>query len=335
MSNTTIQDVAEEADVSVATVSHVINGTRYVSPELTARVETVMEKLDYQRNAVARGLKTQATHTIGLLISDISNPFFSSLMRGAEGVAADKGYSIIVSNTDETLEKEELYIDVFRQRQTDGLIIAPTGKDDNKIKKLNEDNIPFVFVDRKMEKVSAPSVLSENVQGAKKATKHLIQKGHSNIGLVGGLCSVTTTRERIEGYKESLKNHEIPVNEDLIVYGNSQVQGGFEAANTLLQLNQPPTAIFSTNNLMTIGVMKSIKQKGLRCPEDIALIGFDDFEWASSFEPTLTTVAQDPYQIGKKAAEILFDCLANEESITDDFRLPPKLIVRNSTTTRN
>lgn len=333
MSNTTIQDVAEKADVSVATVSHVINETRYVSPELTERVKDAMEKLDYQRNAVARGLKTQATHTIGLLLSDISNPFFSSLMRGAESVTTGKGYSIIVSNSDETLEKEELYIDVLRQRQIDGLIIAPTGKDDSKIKKLKEEDIPFVFVDRKMENVSAPYVLSENIQGAKQAAEHLIQKGHSNIGLVGGLCSVTTTRERIEGYKKALEDHEISINENLIVYGNSQVQGGVEATNTLLQLKDPPTAIFSTNNLMTIGVMKSIKQNGLRCPEDVALVGFDDFEWASLFEPTLTTVAQNPYQIGKKAAEVLFEVLEQEGNITGDFRIPTELKVRNSTKT--
>lgn len=331
MPNATIQDVANEANVSVATVSHVINETRYVSPELTKRVDAAMEKLNYQRNTVARGLKTQATHTLGLILSDISNPFFSSLMRGTENVAAGKGYSIIVSNTDETLEKEELYIDVLRQRQIDGLIIAPTGSSDDKIKKLNEENIPFVFIDRKMPNIPAPSVLSKNMQGAKTATEHLIQEGHSKIGLVGGLHSVTTTQEREEGYKKSLKEHSIPVDESIIVYGGSQVQGGFKAVNKLLQLNQPPTAIFSTNNLMTIGAMKSIRQKGLRCPEDVALVGFDDFECASSFEPTLTTVAQDPYQIGKKAAEVLFDSLANKETITEEFRIPTELKVRNST----
>lgn len=326
----TIHDVAEEADVSVATVSHVINGTRYVSPELTEDVEEAMDRLGYQRNSVARSLKTQKTHTIGLIVSDISNPFFSELLRGVEKITTSESYSLIISNTDETLEKEELYLDVLRQKQVDGFIIAPTGKNDEKLKDFMEKDLPFVFVDRKIENIPAPSVLSDNVSGAKKAIEHLIEKNHNRIGVVSGLDPVTTTRERIKGYREALDAHGISFDKTLVERGNSQVKGGFEATGQLLNLDNPPTAIFSTNNLMTIGVMQAMKQKGVKCPEEVALVGFDDFQWADTFEPTLTTVAQDPHKIGSEAAKILFSHIESKREDGSEVRVPTNLIIRES-----
>lgn len=327
----TIHDVAEEAGVSVATVSHVINDTRYVSPELTKNVEDAMEKLGYRRNSVARSLKTQKTHTIGLIVSDISNPFFSELLRGVENVSTAESYSLIISNTDETIEKEELYLDVLQQKQVDGFIIAPTGKTDGKLKGLFNRDIPFVFVDRKIDNIAAPSVLSKNIAGSKKATSHLIEKDHTKIGVVSGLESVTTTRERIKGYKESLSQHGISFNTCLVEKGNSQVQGGYEAAINLLEKDNSPTAIFSTNNLMTIGAMRAIKSKGIECPEEVALVGFDDFEWADIFEPTLTTVAQNPRKIGAKAANILFSLINGKQDFDSEVRIATDLIIRDST----
>ncbi len=327
----TIHDVAEEAGVSVATVSHVINETRYVSPELTKKVKQAMDKLGYQRNSVARSLKTQKTHTIGLIVSDITNPFFSQLLRGVEKIATSESYTLIICNTDETLEKEELYLDVMKQNQVDGFIIAPTGKNDGKLRSFLEQDLPFVFVDRKIDNISVPSVLSENVKGAKKATEHLLEENHTRIGIVSGLGSVTTTRERIRGHVEALEKHGISFEESLLKRGNSQVQGGFNAARRLLKMEEPPTAIFSTNNLMTIGVMQFLKKNGIKCPTDIAVVSFDDFEWSNAFEPTLTTVAQSPHEIGSRAAEILFSRIADTQETKDDVRIPTELIVRGST----
>jgi len=327
----TIHDVAEEAGVSVATVSHVINETRYVSPELTKKVKQAMDKLGYQRNSVARSLKTQKTHTIGLIVSDITNPFFSQLLRGVEKIATSESYTLIICNTDETLEKEELYLDVMKQNQVDGFIIAPTGKNDGKLRSFLEQDLPFVFVDRKIDNISAPSVLSENVKGAKRATEHLLEENHTRIGIVSGLDSVTTTRERIRGHVEALEKHGITFEESLLKRGNSQVQGGFDAARRLLKMEEPPTAIFSTNNLMTIGVMQFLKKEGIKCPTDIAVVSFDDFEWSNAFEPTLTTVAQAPHEIGSKAAEILFSRIADSQETKGDVRIPTELIVRGST----
>lgn len=328
----TINDVAEEADVSVATVSHVLNGTRYVSGELTRRVEEAMEKLGYRPNAVARSLKTNKTQTIGLIASDLSNPFFSSLLRGVEDRALKENYSLIVCNTDETLDKEKLYIDVLSGRKIDGLLIAPTGKSDENLKSLQKRDIPLVFIDRKAKGMEVDAVLSDNVSGAAAATRHLLGLGHRRIGIILGLKSVSTSRERLEGYRRVLEEEGIEYDSDLVKQGYSQVTGGAQAAGELLSLNNPPTAIFSTNNLMTIGAMQGLTSNNLSCPEDISLVGFDDFEWSSTFKPRLTTVAQAPYDIGANAAEILFKKIEGIITEVKEIRMPTKLKVRDSTT---
>lgn len=328
----TMRDVAEEAGVSKATVSHVINKTRYVSPELTQRVKETMKELGYKPNAVARSLTTRKTHTIGLIVSDISNPFFSTLVRGVEDAAVENDHSLIVCNTDETLEKEKLYIDVLIQKKMDGLIIAPTGKSDENLKLLVEDDIPFVFVDRKIQGIESDAVLSQNVEGAYKATKYLIEQGHKKIGIILGLESVNTTKERFKGYKKALGEFNLDFDDRLAVRANSRVSGGIAATETLLSLNPRPTAIFGTNNLMTIGAMQGIKRHGLGCPKDVSLVGFDDFEWAAAFEPTLTTVLQHPYQIGSMATSKLLDRLKKGDNQNEfsEVRLPTDLIIRNS-----
>ena len=326
----TINDVAEEAEVSVATVSHVINGTRYVSPELTERVEDAMEKLGYHTNAVARSLKTNKTQTIGLIASDLSNPFFSTLMRGVEDKALEEDHSLIVCNTDETLAKEKLYVDVLSQRKIDGLLIAPTGKSDENLLALRDREIPLVFIDRKVEGIKADAVLSDNVEGSAKAMRHLMDLGHRRIGIILGLESVNTSQERLQGYRQVLEEKGIPFDSDLVKQGYSQVTGGLEAAMELLSLNPPPTAIFSTNNLMTIGSMQGIQKAGYSCPDEISLVGFDDFEWAATFKPSLTTVAQSPYEIGTRATEILFENINSDTPEKKEVRIPTKLKVRNS-----
>lgn len=327
----TINDVAEKAGVSVATVSHVINETRYVSSELTERVEDAMEELGYHPNTVARSLKTDKTQTIGLIASDLSNPFFSTLLRGVEDKALEKDYSLIVCNTDETLDKEKLYVDVLSQRKIDGLLIAPTGKSDENLLALRERNISIVLIDRKVEGLEADAVLSDNVVGSSAATRHLIQLGHKRIGIILGLSSVNTSKERLKGYRQALEENDIEYDSNLVKRGHSQVAGGSEAAEELLTMDCPPTAIFSTNNLMTIGAMQGIQKAGFSCPEDVSLVGFDDFEWASTFRPRLTTVAQVPYEIGAQAADILFERIEDDTQEVREVRLPTNLKVREST----
>lgn len=327
----TINDVADEAGVSVATVSHVINDTRYVSEELTERVQEAMEELGYHPNALARSLKTEKTQTIGLIASDISNPFFSTLLRGVEDQALEKDHSLIVCNTDETLKKEKLYVDVLTQKKTDGLIVAPTGKSDENLLSLKERGVPLVFVDRKLDNFGAPAVLSDNIGGAKSATRHLINLGHRRIGIILGLEKVNTSRERLKGYEKAMNEAGIEIKPELIKEGYSQIAGGAEAANELLSLNPPPTAIFSANNLMTIGAMQGIQGAGLSCPEDVSLVGFDDFEWASTFKPRLSTVAQSPYEIGSKSIELLFKRMEGDAIKEKEIRMQTELKIREST----
>ena len=328
----TIKDVAEKAEVSVATVSHVINDTRYVSPELTERVREAMEELGYRPNAVARSLKTDRTLTIGLIVSDISNSFFSSLVRGVEDSAMEKNYSLIVCNTDETLKREELYLNVLMEKKVDGLVIAPTGENDERLRRPKRRGIPLVFVDRKLDQIESDAVLSANESGAYLVTKHLISCGHRKIGILLGRKGVNTSQERLTGYERALKEEGIKRRPELSVRGMSRLEGGYRATEKLLRLKEGPSALFSTNLPMAIGALRALKEAGLSVPEDVSLAGFDDAQWASTFEPTLTTVAQDPYRMGSKAVELLVERLDEEETLEPrEIRIPTELKIRNST----
>lgn len=320
----TIEDVAKQAGVSKSTVSHVINETRYVSPELTEKVQNAMEELNYHSpNAIARGLKTQKTFTIGLIVSDITNMFSPYLARGLEGIASEKGYNVIVSNTDEFLEKEQKLIDSLIEKRVDGVVMAPTGKDDDEINLLREQNIPFVFLDRQVSSIEADFVTSNNEEGAYKATQHLLENGHERIGAILGPKCITTSRRRFNGYKRALEKYDVNIDNDLLVRGNYKLEGAQEGAEKLLNLGHPPTALFSTNLMSNLGVLKAIKNVGLSCPDDISLVGFDDLPWIDTLSPPLTVVGQRPYEMGYKAGELLFDRL--DKNRDDEYYITEKL----------
>jgi len=267
-----------------------------------------MEELDYHPNAVARSLRTRKTQVIGVVVSDITNPFFATLVRGAEDAALEAGYSIVVCNSDETLEKENRYVQVLRRRRVDGMLLAPV--------------------------VEADTVLSDNVGGAYLATKHLIERGHERIGIVLGIPGATTTEERYLGYRKALEEAGISVSEELVAYGGYRVEGGREATAKLLALDPPPTAIFSTNNLMTVGVLQELFARGVRIPDQVAVVGFDDLEWAEMITPALTVVAQNPYEIGQKALLTLLKRMnegLSKEPLT--IRVPVELRARKSVST--
>jgi len=337
----TIRDVAKKAGVSVATVSYVINGTRNVVPETAARVRAAMEELRYHPNAVAQSLRTRVTHVIGAVISDISNPFFATLIKGAENCARKNGYSLLICNTSEKLENELVYLQLLSRKRVDGMIIAPTGKSDKMIKDLIDRGMQIVFIDRKVDGVSAPAVVSENEQGAYQATQYLIEQGHQRIGIVLGLPSVSTTAERLTGYRRALAAAGITEDQSLVVYGHSQVGGAREASMRLLDCTDRPTAMFATNNLMTIGLMMAIRDLGLSCPQDVSVIGFDDFDWAAAFAPPLTTVAQDPYKIGTTAVDLLVKRITRARNANEvkgespvEIRVLTSFLVRNSVSRR-
>jgi len=330
---TTIKDVAARAKVSAATVSHVINGTRKVAPETVNRVQQAMEALDYRPNAVAQSLRTRKTHVIGAVVSDITNPFFATLIRGAEDASIEAGYSLIVCNSDESLEKEDRYVRLLRQRRMDGLLISPVGDGSNSVvHKLPRWKIPFVFVDRRVEGIDADAVLSDNVDGAYQATRHLISRGHRRIGLILGIRGATTTEERLTGYRRALDESGIMFREELLIYGGYRTTGGRQGIQKLLALSNPPSAIFSTNNLMTIGVLQELFHRHVKIPGQMAVLSFDDPTLGEFLQPPLTVVTQDPYSVGKSALEKLLARLdVDIDAPFDDVRVPVMLRIREST----
>ncbi|HEX6557650.1 MAG TPA: LacI family DNA-binding transcriptional regulator [Ktedonobacteraceae bacterium] len=328
----TIKDVAAHAGVSVATVSAVINRNKYVSPNLAQRVQESITALGYERNSLAQSLKKQTSQTIGLIVSDITNPFFTSVVRGVENVANARGYSLILGNSDEDLKKEMSYMHLLESKRADGLIVAFTLGNHEYLRSWPAHRLPLVGIDRLPDDdVSIDAVLIDNVAGARHAVEHLIALGHERIGIVTGIAGITTTEERLIGYQRALAAHGIPLDPALIVEGNSRIDGGERAALQLLTREAVrPTALFVTSGLMIISALQAINQLGLRCPEDIALVGFDDFEWASVMYPRLTTVSQPTYEIGQKAAQLLFERLENRDAAPQVIRLQPQLIIRES-----
>jgi LacI family transcriptional regulator len=327
----TIGDVAREAGVSITTVSHTLNGTRFVAEPTRLRVLAAVERLSYEVNSVAQSLKRNRSHAIGLVITDISNPFFTSLVRGIEDVANQAGYSVILCNTDEDPAKELTYLRMLSRKRVDGIVVAPTGTPSAFIDGLIESGFPLVCIDRASPGAPCDIVLVDNVGGARSATEHLIGLGHRRIGIISGLAPVGTSSERLAGYRAALAGAGIAEQPALVRAGNSRMDGGYRRMLELLDLPARPSALFVTNNLMTLGALGALQARGVRVPEDVALIGFDDFEWAVVLRPRLTAVAQPTYEIGETAARMLLDRVEGDPP-PEPRRvvLPTRLIVRES-----
>ncbi len=327
----TTRDVARRAGVSASTVSHVLNATRFVSDDLRQRVRHAMDELGYEPNAVARSLKVNRSATVGLLISDISNPFFTELVRSVEDVAQANGYTVILCNTDENPANEETYLRELRARRVDGLLVTPTSGPHDYLGKLAHTRFPIVFLDRDAGSLPVPTVLLDNEAAAYAAVRHLLGLGHSRIEAVVGRPLISTTTERLEGYLRALGDADVAVDERLIVNGWSRIDGGAAATDTLMTLEERPTALFSGNNLMTIGALGALEAHGLVVPDDVALVGIDDFPWASVLRPQLTTVAQPTYELGSTAAELLLGLMRGTgQGHAQRVVLPGRLIVRES-----
>jgi LacI family transcriptional regulator len=331
----TVHDVARRAGVSTSTVSHVVNNTRFVSDELRERVMAAMRELDYTPNAAARMLTLKRSHTIGLIVSDIRNPFFASVARGVEDVAQEQGYTLVLCNSDESADRETACLNALETRAVDGVLLASAGVADEHLARLVQAGFPIVLVDRDLPGLGAPAVLLNNEGAAYSAVWHLITRGHTRIAMLSGRAAISTTIERVAGYRRALNEAGIEVDDRLVVSGASTSEGGAIAANAVLDLDpsNPPSAIFSGNNLMSIGALQTIVNRGLLVPEDVALVGFDDFPfpWSDAFRPHLTTVAQPTYELGRRAAELLVQRLKGASS-TSVARvvLDGKLVVRES-----
>jgi len=333
----TIKDVAKRAGVSVMTVSRVINGSKNVSESTRKKVLKAIEELGYVPNSVARSLVLKKTSTIGLVISDITNPFFTTIARGVEDTAISEHYTVIICSTDENPEKELMYVEVLAKSKVDGVIYASASGKKAPLKSLFLKNIPIVLIDRTIEGVNDLDIVrGDSVYGAYLLTKHLIELGHKRIGIVVGSTFISTARDRVEGYKKALNEAKIPIDDSLIKISERSKfskEDGYRLTKELLEIKDPPTAVFGGNNLMAIGAMLAIKEKGLEIPDDISLVSFDDIESLSEVYPFLTVVKQPAYTMGVLAAELLIRRIENIDKIQEkrEIMLTPELIIRKST----
>lgn len=327
-----IKDIAREAGVSTATVSRVLNGSDKVKSNTAKRVLEVIDSMNYRPDHVARRMKVKSTDSlvIGLIITDIGNPFFSNVAKGVEDVAFKNKHVLMICNTNEDPAKEKFFLNSMLSEKVSGAIIVPTSGNKSLYGKLVEDGFPMVMVDRRPSHLNVDTVSINNEAGGYQATKRLIQNGHTRIGIICGIKELSNTKERLTGYKKALKDMNIEVSEELITYGNYIESGGRKAMNTLLSLGRPPTAVFSTNNLMTLGCIKLLYQRKISIPDEMALIAFDDSTWAEALIPPLTTVKQPGYELGVNAAELLIKRLNNSDSYTVNIVLNPELVIRQS-----
>lgn len=327
----TIREVAQAASVSVATVSRVVSGSgHHVRPDTRGRVLAAVARLGYQPNLVARGLKKRVTHTVGLIVPDISNPFFPAIARGIEDVASRAGMGVLLCNTYEDLAKERTYLTLLDNRMVDGLIFATVGTNTTHLRMLRRRGVPVVLVARAPVGVGIDAVLVDNRRGAREATSHLIRLGHRDIAFIGGPNSLPVEVEREAGYRDALAAAGISVKPRLICDGGFRAEGGAAAVRALLEDRQRFSAIFAANDLMAIGAMEELRRQGRRLPHDAAVVGFDDITFASLVEPRLTTVAQPKYRMGSLAMERLLELLGGDDRRARRLVLEPRLVVRDS-----
>ena len=329
----TIVEVAKHARVSIATVSNVIRGTRRVSPALQERVQTAIRDLDYSPNEIARSLKVKQTRMLALVLPDITNPFFPEIIRGAGDTAFDRGYFLVTANTDEQIGRERRIVSALRSYRVDGILLASApGKDSSHIRSIMQGGISIVCLDRTVSGIKTDAVLLDNVRGGRECVRHLIQSGHTRIGIITGSLALQTGLERLRGYEEALRESDIEIDRSLVLEGDFRDESGYRLGKELLQQRVKPTAIFVCNGVMTLGVLKAFEELGVRCPEDIALATFDDLAMDRSFHPHLTAVVQPGYEMGARAATMLMDRV--EGKLTKEpfvVRIVPTLVVREST----
>jgi DNA-binding LacI/PurR family transcriptional regulator len=327
-----LTEVAQKAGVSIATVSRVINNNNNVNAETKAKVEGVIKALKYIPNRVAKRLRNRnaSSNLIGVLIPDIQNPFYVEVLRGIEDVAYKNKYAIIMCNFSQDSKKEELYLDILQSESVDGLIAAPTNEHNQKVITMVKNGLPIVCVDRGLQNVDVDVVLVENKEGAFSAVNYLAKAGYKRIAYISGLSELPSSQQREKGYKEALLSNKLKIDQTLIKYGDSGHDSGVKLCNELLDMPVPPDAIFTGNNLITLGALETIHKRGLQIPKDVAIVGFDDMYWSISLNPPLTAVRQPAYEIGKRAAELLIQRINDPTRPTVSMILKTELMIRKS-----
>jgi LacI family transcriptional regulator len=330
MKRANINDVAHYAGVSKSTVSHVINNTRFVEEATRQRVLDAIEKTGYRPSSAARSLTTKRTGTVGVIISDASNYFFGEVLRGVEDIFKPMGYGLVVCNTDETLEREGEYLEYLLRQQVDGIIAAATSQRWEVLSQADVLQTPIVFLDRTFEGLEGPFVGVENHRGAYLGTQHLIQAGYKEIGILAGFQRLSTMRERLSGFMEAMQDCRLPVFPEWVAESPLDIESARKVAADLLRTSKRPRALLISNNLLSLGTLQAVQDLGLRCPEDIALVGFDDHPWAAVTNPPLTVVRQPSRSVGQKAAETLSQMINGDPPAEKSFLFGCELILRDS-----
>lgn len=328
-----MRDVARLAEVSIATVSAVVNGTSVVSPKRAERVRKAMEALDYHADQIARSLKTGRTQVVGMILPDVTNPFYPEVIVGAEEVARSARYSVILCNANEDPDQEQQQLNTLFSHRVDGVLIACSDPAIS-FDRLMRRRFPIVCFDRIPLGFRGDTVSTDNFLGAYEATRHLIDLGHERIAVLAGRTELSTHSGRLEGYRSAMISAHLPVLDEHWRSGGMQEHAGYEFGCRLFGLPDPPTAAFCTNNKLLLGFVRAMSEVGARCPEEISVVGFDDFAWTENFHPRLTTVAQPARELGRRAMQLLIERVQNkvdEFPVQRQVVLKPELRIREST----
>lgn len=328
----TIRDVARIAGVSTATVSRVINSPEVVNLETRDRVSRAMKACRYKYNALARGFVTKQSHTLGLIVPSITNSIFAESTRGVQDFANQKGYQVIIGNSDYQYEKEVRLCEVLRERQVEGLIITTTSLKGKILKTLMDDGFPFVLIYSTIRKGPFSAVGVDNFLGGYRATEHLIKLGHRRVAmLAGGFSFSDKSLNRWHGYKKCLCDNNIPYDPTLVVQTLYTLESGRQGIKSLLSTDNPPTAVFCSNDFMAIGAIQGAKELGIFTPENLSIVGFDDMAISSYLSPGLTTIRQPAYEMGRDGVEILLNSIQSQLKKPVHHILETSLIIREST----
>jgi len=332
MSN--MKQIADLARVSLGTVSHVLNDSARVREPLRKRVLEAVEALGYQPSQLARGLRRDKTNMLGMVIPDVTNPFFPAVVRGAEDVAFANGYRLVLCNTDNDHQKELAHLNELRTYLPSGLIVIPSSFSDLTVQaeRYRRAGTAVVCIDRLPKRWNGDSVTVANEQGAYAATRHLIQIGHERLAAITGPLHLTNARQRLEGFRRALHESKLTVAPEYFHETTFDRAGGYSKGRLILKLLPRPTAIFAGNDMIALGVIQAIRELGLNCPEDVSVMGFDDLDFAELISPSLSSVSQSGYQLGATAAHILMDRLKGDDGSPKHFVLETQLKIRDSVT---
>jgi LacI family transcriptional regulator len=330
----TMRDVARLAGVSTSTVSAVINSNTPVSPERKIRVQDAMAALDYHPDAIARSLKTGISNVIGIIVPDITNAFYPEVVRGAEEAAQMSGYSVLLSDSSEDFRTEERHLINLFARRVDGVLLACCGNSTVHNSNLRR-RFPIVYMDRLPPAGADYTVSTDNIGSGYMAAKHLIDLGHRRVGMLTGNLDLSPHRDRLEGFRKAMQESHLPILNEYLVSGGVQIEDGVAAGRSLFELRDPPTAVMASNNKLLLGVLQAADERHLIVPDQLSMLGFDDFVWNKYFNPSLSAVGQSTYEMGRRSFELLLQvikCKLNGDGpITSHVRLPAELRIRNST----